>query len=233
MPKPLRYEQQSVKQHLAQQYVLNQLSPLTAKRMERLMANDTQLNQLVYSWESKLSTIIDAIPEQTPPERVWQNLQQQHLHQAPKQPNFIQRWLWQTAFAVSFCALLFTSTQLYLIPQPQTEFSPSYTATMSDSENQQRFIINAYKGLTPGHSQLKILWDKQSSPQNLESLTLWSIGRNTGKKEQLATVEQLSKEGHFLSKAHWLKIKNSAYLELRNGDTVVYRGECIELITPS
>lgn len=70
MSKPLRYEQQPIRQHLAQQYVLNQLSSLTAKRMERLMRNDAKLNQLVYSWENKLSTIIDIIPEQTPPDRV-------------------------------------------------------------------------------------------------------------------------------------------------------------------
>lgn len=232
MPRPLRYEQQPIRQHLAQQYVLNQLSPLAAKRMEKLMRNDSQLNHLVYRWESKLSTIIDAVPEQMPPERVWADLQRHHLTPEANKTTFFQRWFWQMAFASSLCVLLITSTQLYLMPpQAKTEFSPSYTATMSDSENQQRFILNAYKGLTPGHSQLKILWDKHSTVKSLDNLTLWSIARNTGKKEEIAKINQLTSNKHFLTKANWLKIKNSAYLEIKDGDTVVFRGECIELAT--
>ena len=238
MPQPLRYSQPTIQQHLAQQYVLNQLSTLTALRMESLMRNDSKLTELVYRWEENLTPIIEAIPSEQPPQRVWKALENQHgLRSSPthkqinKQSNKLKTfsWLWPSAFACSLVVTLVLSMKLYQASSPATAFTPSYTALMANPNNQQRFIINAYKGLTPGHSQIKIVWDKSSNTQDLSKLTLWSINRKDGVSSEISNAGSLFRKDHFLSKKNWLLIKDSAFLEIRQDKKVIFRGECIQL----
>ncbi|MFT5707937.1 MAG: anti-sigma-K factor RskA [Oceanospirillaceae bacterium] len=230
MSKTLRYQKLAIRQHLAQQYALNNLSDLTARRLEKLMSREPEFKNIVYRWQEKLTVIVDAIPEQQPPKAVWSALCAQHNLVSPnKQKSIWGSWFWPSSFAFALSALIIVSLQLYKLPVINTQFSPSYTAVMNKADNNFRFVINAYAGLTPGKSQLKIQWDQNVSSEDLTGLTLWSIARGTGKAEKIDNIEVLASQQYFFSKEHWLKIKNSEYLEVKRGSEIVYRGECIQL----
>ncbi|MEH6443946.1 MAG: hypothetical protein V7784_08610 [Oceanospirillaceae bacterium] len=230
MSKILRYQKIVIRQHLAQQYALNNLSQLTAKRLEKLISNEPEFQKIIYRWQEKLTIIVDAIPEQQPPKTVWDALCTQHNLASPNKQKVIwSRWFWPSSFAFVLSALIIVSLQFYKLPVINTEFSPSYTAVMNKTDNSLRFVINAYAGLTPGKAQLKIQWDQNVSSEDLTGLTLWSISRGTGKAEKIDNLEVLANQQYFFSKEHWLKIKNSEYLEVKRGNDIVYRGECIQL----
>jgi anti-sigma-K factor RskA len=228
--KYLRYQKKAVQQHLAQQYVLNHLSPLSTRRFEKLMDNDPSLRRLVNSWQEKLTVIVDVIPEKKPPQRVWKALAAQHNIdlQAPEK-NKWRIWIWPSSFAFALSALIVVSFELYRLPEINTQLSPSYIAVMSKKDDGIRFVINAYAGVTPGNSKLKIQWDKNIAPEDLDGLTLWSIERKTGNEKEIDKIKILAGHQHLLSKQDWLSIKSSKFLELRRGNNVVYKGECIQL----
>jgi anti-sigma-K factor RskA len=230
LSKYLRYQKKAIQQHLAQQYVLNHLSPLSKKRFEKLMDKDPSLRQLVNSWQEKLTAIVDLIPEKKPPKKVWKALAAQHnINLNTPEKSKWRIWVWPSSFAFVLSALLVVSFELYRLPVLSTQLSPSYIAVMSKKDDGVRFVINAYAGLTPGNSKLKIQWDKNIAPESLEELTLWSIERETGNSQEIDKIMILADQQHLLSKQDWLSIKNSKFLELRRGNRVVYKGECIQL----
>jgi anti-sigma-K factor RskA len=61
-----------IRSQLCGEYVLGTLSPRVRRRFERWLSEDTALALQVRDWRERLEPLYEMVPEQRPPERVWQ-----------------------------------------------------------------------------------------------------------------------------------------------------------------
>lgn len=232
MPVSLRYQHPDVIQHLAQQYCLGLMSYRTRLRMEQLITQSPTIAEAVMQWQKHLSKIVDTLDEQPAPPKIWHNLEKQLNLEQPttKEPFFanLKTLLWPLFSGA--CALLLCLSIVWQWHHAATiEDSPSYLAVMHLAPaGKQQLVLSAYQGLKPGQSQLKLQWLQTPDKIPAANLTLWSIDRESGARTKLGQLAQLLGSAP-LSKKHWLLIKNSAVLQLTQGNKIVYSGTCLQL----
>lgn len=228
MSECIRYQRKDIQTHLAQQYVLGHLSVRVKKRTEYLIKQDQEFQKIVYQWQSYLSTLLGSVADKKPPTRVWQALEL-----SLSKPPVVVPWyvvIWRYAGAVSFMLLCAASIMLWQQQSKLIDRVPGYLAVMSELIQPQAagFVLTAYQGERPGQSILRLQWEQAQSKQDLSEAVLWAVERDTGKRLIVGTITELT-HNKFLTKEAWLKIKNSAELEVSIGDRVVYRGACLQL----
>jgi anti-sigma-K factor RskA len=68
----MRFADEILRDKLAAEYVLGTMSARARRRFEIHLRGNPQLRRAVAQWESRLSTLTDAVPAIEPPARVWQ-----------------------------------------------------------------------------------------------------------------------------------------------------------------
>lgn len=232
----MRYKCKNIQTHLAQQYALGHLSHRVKTRVEMLIKHDKEFEKVMYEWQKHLSALMQSVTDEKPPEHVWKALERQ-IGQVTA-PSHWFAIIWRTVGAVSFvmlCAVSLLLWQQLQMPQVSHQSSPSYLAVMSAPEQPKVivFVLSAYQGKKAGQSVLKLQWEKANPVQdqttfNQDELTLWAIERDTGKRVEVGRLSSLTSD-NALTKDAWLKIKNSAELEVSLGKKIVYRGPCLQL----
>ena len=225
----MRYRRKEVQVHLARQYALGLLSARVKKRTEALIKQDPELERIVYRWQGRLSSLIDSVSKEQPPGRVWDALQRSSSPKEVSPPWFSA--LWRYAGVASFIMLCAVSLILWQQPQQEsTERVAGYLAVMNDPLQPQAaaFVLTAYQGAKPGQSTLKLQWEQKQIKQDLAQATLWTIERDTGKRLMIGQIAELI-GNQFLTKDAWIKIKNSAELQITLGNQLLFQGPCLQL----
>ncbi len=236
MSECMRYRRKDIQEHLAQQYVLGHLSSRVKRRVEVLVKHDQEFEKVVYKWQTHLATLMHSVADEKPPQRVWKAIEKQ-TEQTSSSSNWLAS-IWHYAGVVSF--VMFCAVSLLLWQQLQEpvlthQNAPGYLAVMSTPEQPQTtaFVLTAYQGKKPGQSVLKLQWEQSQSGQeqalfNQDELLLWSIERDTGNRFEVGRLSSLTAD-NVLTKEAWLKIKNSAELQISLGGKIVYQGPCLQL----
>ncbi|MEM7249983.1 MAG: anti-sigma factor [Pseudomonadota bacterium] len=116
---------------IAGEYVLGTLSPRARARFERLLEFDPALRGEVEGWEAKLYPAILAIPDASPPRRVWTHIKRRITPQAlRREPWWSGVRLWQGASAL---ASVIAMTFAFLFTQ--IEPAASYVVVMTHDDN--------------------------------------------------------------------------------------------------
>lgn len=178
----MNYRSPEFRSALAAEYVLGSLRGRARRRFERLLAADFTLQREVERWQNDLyPTLLDALPDETPPARVWENLQQRTEKTTavppagapPRVPPPRQRWwqragLWQTWSALATAAALALAVTVAVRP---TATAPVYMVVISDdAEARASWVVSS----RPGSDRFKI---KNLRPQDLPAgrdFQLWA-----------------------------------------------------------
>jgi len=114
----MNYRKPGLRSALAAEYVLGTLRGAARRRFERLLQEDFVLREEVQNWQNDLyPSLLAPLPEQQPPERVWQSIQQTTAGKTTAEKTITERqagfwssldfWrLWGTATTVLVVALL-------------------------------------------------------------------------------------------------------------------------------
>ncbi len=79
----MNYDDPQLRERLAAEYVLGTLHGRARRRFEALLAADASLRASVVQWENRLHPLSEHLPPQTPPARVWQQIQQRLVTETP------------------------------------------------------------------------------------------------------------------------------------------------------
>ncbi|MDX1457836.1 MAG: anti-sigma factor [Marinobacter sp.] len=106
---------------LAAEYVLGSLQGAARRRFERWMMESGTVRREVWYWEEKLGTLSEATPEQQPPARVWQNIQQRLWPEvaSPTAAGAGSRWFLGGWSLLATAAALVLAVVLVQQPTPQ------------------------------------------------------------------------------------------------------------------
>ncbi|MCE9641775.1 MAG: anti-sigma factor [Betaproteobacteria bacterium] len=107
-----------LREQLAAEYVLGTLSGRVRRRFAQLMKYDVELRGTVAAWEMRLTPLAAAMPEISPPARVWQAIAAR-IGARPIQTGWWAKLgLWRGAAAVS-AALVIVLATLLVTRQPE------------------------------------------------------------------------------------------------------------------
>ncbi len=137
----MKYESPELRERLAREYVLGTLPRLARRRFERLIAADATLAALVADWAERFAPLDDATPDETPPDRVWQAIEQR-IGPAPPPPASARSRLGALAFwrgpaiaAGAVCAALVLYVATLTAPS-----TPRVLAVLADTSGQPAWI---------------------------------------------------------------------------------------------
>lgn len=230
---PVRYSNPVIRDHLVSQYLLGTLTLKTRKRLEFLMAEDITWYALVMQWHSHLSGL-EPMTSDTPPSWVWENIRS--TLGKPEKLHFWQREGYRKwspfSLAAAVLLLLLSGAMLFMTQPPLA--TPSYIAVMSSAEQNDYFVLMAYKGDKPGKSTMSLKWNTRRQPTNtpMETAMLWATDKDTGVKVLLGRLSDLQTP-KLLTPKEWNTVKNSSELFItENNDPqskILFKGTCIEL----
>lgn len=103
----MNYNQPELLDRLAAEYVLGTLRGRARARFERMLLDLPEARAAVDEWQSRLGGLADAIPEQTPPARVWREIEKR-TQPARTVPSWWRGWALaaSAALVVTVVALL-------------------------------------------------------------------------------------------------------------------------------
>lgn len=165
----MRYQDPTLRERLAGEYVLGTLHGAARARFERLLEDDARLRALVAEWQERLHPLAEALPQVEPPARVWRRLQrriaQTHARPAPLWRR-VEFWR-PVGLAASAVAMALI---IYIGVAPQVS-APSNMAVLSNEQSQPAWLVS----FTPGARRLTV---KPLAPQALQpnqALELWAL----------------------------------------------------------
>lgn len=100
----MKYEDQTLLDELAVDYILGTMRGAARRRFQKLMINRPQIRQTVWRWEQHLNPLAESLPSTAPNPEVWQKIQRRlgwlanEQQPALKQPNRVS---WFIAAAAS------------------------------------------------------------------------------------------------------------------------------------
>lgn len=178
----MRYQDPKLRNKLAAEYVLGTLRGLARARFQRLMRHDPELRQLVDDWEKKLMPLAHAVPEVTPPARVWERIQDRiaspKTATAPAKPGFLQSLaLWRSLAVFASVAAIALGVVLTQLPGPEPVPLPPrmQVVVMSDKEKNPRIAVS-WPAAQPGLKrtlQVRVMGHEEMAPDT--SWELWCL----------------------------------------------------------
>jgi anti-sigma-K factor RskA len=150
---------------LAATYVLGTLRGPARRRFERELARDPALRQSVAHWESRLDPLDAAVPEVTPPARVWTRVAAATApaRQRPRLWRSLAFWRWLAAgLAAATVGLLLVVLQpapptgpVVAVLQDQAK-EPVWTLRLDPAER--RLVVETLRPQTAGGDRALQLW---------------------------------------------------------------------------
>lgn len=239
-----RYNNKTVAEHLASNYVLGLLTTKATKRVDSLLDSYqyAYLESRIQYWERKFSPLNESTSEIAPLPTTWDNIQkslQIGAYQegaSPKNESVWKRFSWLSfsgAFSIVACAFL-----LFFTVTKQEQLGPvSYVAVLENNNKQPQVVATTY-----GNAQRLVLdiidlpelsgeqsyelWVSSKTDQQVRSLGEIPFGKNSFDRD--------------LTVAEWRLIKDSFQLLIsiedeggsaigEPSDIIVSRGLCIRL----
>lgn len=133
----MKYNDPELQQKLASEYVLGTLHGPARARFERLLLGNARLRDEVAVWQTRLMPLADALPQVTPPPRVWRRIQARIGIQA------ISRWslvFWRNLGMASTVAAVVLA--LYIAVTPIQTAEISYVALIADTQAKPAWIVS-------------------------------------------------------------------------------------------
>ena len=160
----MNYQTPALRRALAADYAIGLMSTAARRRFEQLLLDDAALRAEVAQWQETLASLIESLPEQPVPGRVWHGItariEPQVLHVPQKRPFW--NWLRLTAAAASIVVLVFLGS-LY------NRDDARYRATLLSADAQPALKVEAHKD----YLQVEPLTLAAIDPGR--SLELWAI----------------------------------------------------------
>ena len=160
----MNYQQPALRRALAADYAIGLMSTAARLRFEHLMLDDPALRAELANWQTALARLADPLPEQAPPERVWQaivaRIDPQILHVPEKRPF----WSWLRIAAVA-CSLVVA----IMVGVLYNRDTLTYNATLTAANQQPAISVHAYNR----HLEVEPL--ALASVEPGRSLELWAI----------------------------------------------------------
>jgi len=189
----------SLREQLAASYVLGTLRGATRRRFETLLANSAQLDADVQSWQQRLNPLAEFAQPQTPPQRVWQQLERSLNLSAISQSSGQSFWrnindniagslnFWRGLGLVSSTAAAVLALLLLMKPADNGMPTPSLVAMLVNDKAQPNLMLVA--DIKHHRLTAKIL-ASQNVASN-QSLELWAIPKQGAPK----SLGLLAKDG--------------------------------------
>ncbi len=200
----MRYDNPELMNILSAEYVLGTLKGGARRRFEQLILKNTALLDNSRWWEKQLNLFIYAVPEKTPPQRVWKNIQSQ-LFKKSSRHHF---WL---DFSKLVSAALFASIATFLILQSpnDTSFdkykSVAILANSTLGSGWQLSLIETEDGKTV----LKAYSLNELVLKPTSSYELWLLPEKNGKPISLGLLPQQGNEELVVASYMLDKLNNS------------------------
>lgn len=247
----MRYDRPELQEALASAYVAGALPGRARRRFEALMHTRPALRQRVEAWENRLTPLNDAIPDVTPPPRVWRAIEQRVMPAQAARPAGLWHSLafWRPFGALAAClALLLAGYTGYTVLEPRSaeqvaaapqQITPSYVAILQDDATQPALVVTAFRG--PWRVTVEPLRD--FTPHQGKVFQLWAVERGSGAARPLLQVTSSSVLQQPLDEAAWNAIRGSEYLAVTVEDAgampaapttpVLFQGLCLNLKGPT
>ena len=240
MSECIRYQNPTVCDYLASQYVAGDMTMRVRARTESLAQSTPELSNAISQWADNFMPLQQALYEASPQyhtqascPHVWPLIEQQvaqltvsknnssiNQAKATHQNVIYQLWntllLWRVMTGVTTLASVFMVSMLLLtVPDSSPPATgPSYLAAMSShgsTDQPADFVISVYAKNTTSSSKLHIQWAKEQQMVWQTPLHLWSENKETGEIEYIG-IQDLSASSVPLTKSSWVAIANSSRL---------------------
>ena len=243
MPRLDRYQNPDVYEALAGDYVLGQMPIHARRRFEQLMDERPYVQQAVQRWERRLNPLVAALPERTPPRRVWHRIKSEVVALEKRKRPVRKRnvWesilVWRTATMITAVTLMATLLLTNIMPQPPVPMMPSYVAVLANEENNPMFVAAANE--EPMQMTVRMMKDVQMpSDRDFE---LWCQLEGSDNLVSMGILAHDEETTFPLTETEWRTFASTTSLaisiEPKGGSPaanptgpVMYKGEFVSLI---
>lgn len=172
----MNYRNAELREKLAAEYALGTLRGQACLRFRRLMQYDPPLRRTVAEWEDRLYPMLEALPEITPPARVWNAIKARiaGISSTPSAKLGLWRTLGLFSSGLAFALIVYLS----LAPRPE---APAYMALLNDQKTQEPMLMVSARRNSPALS-IKVLAPHPIEPD--QALELWALPAEQGKPPQ-------------------------------------------------
>jgi len=248
MSKCIRYQDPTVCDYLASQYVAGNMTTRVRARTESLAQSIPELSNAISQWADNFTPLQQALYEASPKYHTQTNCAhmwpfiEQRLAQLTISKNssitnkskpthqniFYQLWntllLWRVMAGVTTLASVFmVSVLLLAVPDSSpTTTGPSYLAAMSShgsTDQSADFVISVYAKNATSSSKLHIQWAKEQQITSHAPLHLWAENKETGVIEYVG-IQDLGIGSVPLTKSSWMAIASSSRLFMTDKKTL-------------
>jgi anti-sigma-K factor RskA len=168
----MRYDDPELRERLAAEYVVGTMPRLARQRLERLIAEDAGMAQLVARWTERFAPIDEATQEAEAPTRVWRDIERRLPIAPPPEPErtgwFRSLAIWRGIAAAASAAA--AAAILYLALSPSLA-PPTVVAILNDdSGNASWVLLGAARRTEVSIDAIRPIADDPA-----RSLELWGI----------------------------------------------------------
>lgn len=208
---PKRYQDPEVFEQLAIEYAAGSLQGRARKRFEVLMDTHFYLRATVDAYESKFANLVELLPDETPSNKVWNNIEA-HIEKASIESSSEAkaRW-WQTSFfkqsfSMAMMAMIVTAVLFF---NPMTDHQPgaiaSYSAVMESEKSGEPMAVTK---IMKSDMKLSIDIMKPMTIADGMVLTLWCQPKKGGKPVKMGTISKSGKSELSISKSEWKNLES-------------------------
>lgn len=146
----MKYNDPTLRDMLASEYVLGTLHGRARARFDRLLQQDAALRNLVSQWEQRIGHLHEGVTAKTPHARVWQGIQQRLGFNTGTQQNeagiFGKLWtslgFWRGVSVMASTAAIVLAVYLSMFQQP-TVLVQQYVAVITNAQQQASWLARA------------------------------------------------------------------------------------------
>ena len=222
----MNYQDKTLQQKLANDYLMNLMCDRARKRFERLMQTDRELRDTVKQSERHLNSLSLMLPNQTPPNKVWSAIEKQLFRQQSVQAKqswferIVEPWL-NTKLMLQGWASVATVTTLVLLGQVYfqadrlpasvniaqvTHISPEFIAVVNDAQNSAGWVMNVKQG------QLNVAALNAAALPSQKVYELWLIADDLAAPKSLGVIAQTGQISLALSDTDSVHLAQNAKL---------------------
>jgi anti-sigma-K factor RskA len=167
----MEYKSQNLKEILAGEYVLGTLRGMPRLHFEKQLARDAGLRGWVLFWEKKFSPLIEALPEEAPPERIWRRLEEKLSLKKEREPWFSRLGFWRPFGLAAAAAALILALYVGLGVPPISLPPPAFVSLIQDEHSHPVWMVK----VLPSSKEVMVKVINAPTLEDGKSLELWML----------------------------------------------------------